>query len=121
MDKGLLDGPKFLYKVLPVAKLDADFLFSQTSFIMEDMKKVGVNIEAIISDNNRVNQKFFKMFSSSSSWKTNDGQFILFDYVHLLKSIRNNWITETMQELEYVHENEKKLLNGVIYENCSKK
>lgn len=97
MVKPLFGGPKFLYKVLPVANLDADFLFSQTSFIMEDMRKVGVNIEAILCDNNRVNQQFFKKFNCSSSWQTNDGQFLLFDYVHLLKSIRNNWITEPMQ------------------------
>ena len=38
MVKPLFGRPKFLDKVLPVANLDCDFLFSQTSFIMEDMR-----------------------------------------------------------------------------------
>ena len=39
MVKPLFGGPKFLYKVLPVANLDSDFLFSQTSFIVEDYEE----------------------------------------------------------------------------------
>ena len=34
--------------------------------------------------------------------------FLLFDYVHLFKCIRNNWITEKTQELEFVYEGEMK-------------
>ena len=76
-------GTKFLYKVIPVAYLDSDFLFSQTSFIMEDIRKVGVTIETIICDNNRVNQQFFKRFNCSSSWQTNDGQLLLYSILSI--------------------------------------
>ena len=57
----------------------------------------------IICDGNRVNQAFFKMFDTSpdSPWKTKDDKFLLFDFVHLLKCIRNNWITEKTQELSF--------------------
>ena len=39
-------------------------------------------------------------------WLTIDGIFLLFDFVHLLKSIRNNWLTEKTGEIIY-HEDEK--------------
>ena len=32
---------------------------------------------------------------------TKDDMFLLFDYVHLLKNIRNNWITEKIQKLSF--------------------
>ena len=35
--------------------------------------------------------------------------FLIFDYLLLLKNIRNNWITEKIQELEYVLEGGKKV------------
>ena len=35
--------------------------------------------------------------------------FILFDFVHLIKNIRNNWITEAMQELSYSLNGERKV------------
>ena len=43
------------------------------------------------------------MFDTSpdSPWKTKDDIFLLFDFVHLLKCIRNNWITEKTQELSF--------------------
>ena len=33
--------------------------------------------------------------------KTVNNVCLLFAYVHLMKSIRNNWITEKFQELRY--------------------
>ena len=43
------------------------------------------------------------------AWCTKDNIFLLFDYVHLLKSIRNNWITEKTQELEFYIDGEKNI------------
>ena len=49
------------------------------------------------------NQAFFKQFETVSGkpWITIDGKFLLFDYVHLLKNIRNLWLTEKTQQLEF--------------------
>ena len=55
-----------------------------------------------------MNQAFFKTFDTVSPWRTTDDMFLLFDYVHLFKCIRNNWITEKTQELEFVYEGEMK-------------
>ena len=62
---------------------------------------------SIICDNNRVNQSLSKQFDcfEHEPWRTKDNIFLLFDFVHLLKSIRNNWITEETQELRFLDEN----------------
>ena len=38
-------------------------------------------------------------------WLTTEGKFLLFDFVHPLKCIRNNWITELTGELIYDDDN----------------
>ena len=100
----LCGGPKFACKMLPIKQLDAEFLFLQAQQLLSGIKSAGGNTVAIICDGNRVNQSFFKMFSTKPEkpWKTSDDIFLLFDYVHLVKSVRNNWITEKTQELLFV-------------------
>ena len=93
------DGPKFLLRMLPVSGLDAPFQFDETQKIIEC---VGGSIFCIISDNNRVNQAFFASFDRVKPWLTKQGIYLLFDFVHIIKSIRNNWITEKTQELEFL-------------------
>jgi hypothetical protein len=66
-------------------------LFEQTYLIIDGVKNIGGEI-AIICDGNRVNQNFETY--SDKPWRTKDNIFLLFDYVHLLKNIRNNWSTE---------------------------
>ena len=61
-----------------------------------------------ITDNHKVNQHFCKLFAgfSESTGKAEHPLdparvwFLLFDTVHLLKCIRNNWITEKTKTLE---------------------
>ena len=106
----LFGGPKFLYKMLPVRNLNADFLFNQANSILSSIRSVGGNVVAIICDGNRVNQAFFfTKFESISPWRTKEGVFLLFDFVHLLKNIRNNWITEKTQEIEFSMNGENKV------------
>jgi hypothetical protein len=99
-------GPKFLCRMLPVKELDAHFLFEQTNLIIDGVKNIGGEI-AIICDGNRVNQNFETY--SDKPWRTKDNIFLLFDYVHLLKNIRNNWITEKSQELVYFDDGKQKV------------
>ena len=67
------------------------------------------NLMAVISDGNCVNQSFFKMFDTVKLWRTKDNIFVLLGYIKLLKNIRNNWITETNEELELYIDGEKKI------------
>ena len=53
-----------------------------------------------------MNQDFFKRFPCISSWRTKDKVFLLFDFAHFVKRIRNNWITEKAGELEFNYRGE---------------
>ena len=82
--------PKFLCKILPVKELNADFLFEQTNILLENLKEAGAKVIAVLCDGNRVNQAFFKKFDAIFPWLTKDSLFLLFNYVHIFKNIRNN-------------------------------
>ena len=41
------------------------------------------------------------MFDLEKPWKIVNNVYLLFDIVHLMKSIRNNQISEKLQELSY--------------------
>ena len=97
----LLGGKRFLYKALPVYRLSADFQYEQVVNMLNLIRSCNGITVAILCDNNKVNQSFFKKFNLISPWRTTENIFLLYDYVHLIKSIRNNWLTEKMQELKY--------------------
>ena len=90
----LFGGPTFLCKMLPVCNLNANFVFEKTNLLLDAIKYGGGKMVAAICDGNRVNQAVLKLFDTVSPWRTKDDMFLLFDYVHLFKCIRNNWITE---------------------------
>ena len=51
----------------------------------------------------RVNQKFVKCSKTvpNKPYLGIDGTFYIYDYVHLIKCIRNNWITEKDKVLKF--------------------
>ena len=97
----LFGGPKFITKMLPLSKLNSDFLRQQVDTTVESISESSGNSVAILCDANRTNQAFFKSFDTvpGKPWLTIDGRYLLFDFVHLLKNIRNNWLTEKSGEL----------------------
>ena len=90
-------------RMIPVTELDSIFLFDTCQKVINIINEAGGNVISIISDDNRVNQKKFKTFDCvlNKPWLTKNGIYLLFDFVHLLKSIRNNWITEKTKELVF--------------------
>lgn len=100
----MFGGPNFLSHILPVARLNSKFLHQQISGTLDAIKQAGGHVTAIVSDGNRNNQAFFKLFPSvpQRPWQTETGMFLFFDYVHLLKNIRNNWLTEATCELTFL-------------------
>ena len=77
--------------------------------IIEQIKNLDGNVVAIVCDDNRTNQSFFRKFDCISPWLTADNIFLLYDYVHLIKCVRNNWITEKIGELEFTMNVEKRV------------
>ena len=94
------------FMMLPISKLDTDFLYDQSKMFIDQIKDRGGKWVAITCDNNRVNQAFFKRFSCTSPWRTEDNVFLLFYFVHIVKIMRNNWITEKTGKLEFNYQGE---------------
>ena len=108
MVKCLFGGPKFLVKLIPCAGLKADFQFQCVQEVLLSLERSGAKVVAVINDNNRMNQAFFRMFcpiSPETPWMVRSAtdedrpMFLLFDPVHLIKNLRNNWITEATKTL----------------------
>ena len=97
----LYGGPRFLSKMLPVANLNADFVKTEIGETIENIIAANGEVKVLICDGNRVNQRYFKMFATISSkpWLSESGLFLLFDFVHLIKSLRNNWLTDKTKEV----------------------
>ena len=77
------------------------FLFQYTQQFLFTIKDCKAQVVATICDGNRVNQAFFRMFDTQTDcpWRTKSNIFLLYDYVHLLESVKNNWITEKTQQI----------------------
>ena len=99
--------------------MGADFLFDETNVLLKNLKDAGVKVITIICDGNRVNQSFFKKFETINPWRKKNN-LLLFDFVHLLKNIRNtcNWITEATQELEFYDYDKKLVAKWSDIKNC---
>ena len=93
----LKGGSKCLTKLIPISKLTSTFLFEQIELLVQAITSAPANVKAIIiCDSNRVDQAFFRLYPTlpEKPWLTEDNKHMLFDYVHLLKNIRNLWLTE---------------------------
>ena len=108
MVKCLFGGPEFILKMIPVYRLTASFQYDQVMLIIDQLEQCGAKIFAVICDGNRVNKFFFKHFETVAGkpWLTKEkNMFLLFDYAHLLKYIRNNWLTEKCGTIAFKDEN----------------
>ena len=81
----------YIVRLIPVSGLDADFQKDIISSIMNSIESCG-KVVVVICDDNRVNQAVFQKFETrpNKPWLTVDNIFLLFDYVHLMKNVRNN-------------------------------
>ena len=106
-------GPTFIVKMLPVAKLNANFLAEQLNKTVEEIENSNGRLKAIICDGNRTNQACFRKFKTieGKPWLSVQETFFLFDFVHLLKNIRNLWITEVSSQLIFEDNGQKYVAN----------
>ncbi|GFR61731.1 hypothetical protein ElyMa_000110600 [Elysia marginata] len=63
MVKCLFGGKKFIEKLILCHALTAEFQFQCVQNVMELLHNCGATVKAVINDNNRINQAFFKLFS----------------------------------------------------------
>ena len=107
MLKCMHGGPSTMVSVIPVHKMTASFQYTVVIKIAKMVEECGGVVLGSITDNHKVNQKYCTLFDRKSvshavhplddkrTW------FLLFDTVHLLKCIRNNWIKEKTKQLTF--------------------
>jgi hypothetical protein len=108
MVKPLRGGCPFVARLIPIFKLQAPFLLNLLDSVNVAIENNDGKVIALLCDNHFINQQcyrsmvisdgepFLGRFPTTQSLVT-----LLYDTVHLLKSFRNNWITEGKQELRY--------------------
>lgn len=108
MMKALHRGPSVMISVTPVHRLTAHYQYGVVMDAAARVEKAGGHVLGSITDNHKVNQQYCCLFvrdsktSAVAKHPLSEGRtwFLLFDTVHLLKCIRNNWITEKTQEIK---------------------
>lgn len=107
MMRCLHGGPSLMISIIPVSKLTASYQFSAVKETAQMVEDCGGMVIGSITDNHKINQHYCHHFIQKTSYEAvhpldeTRSWFLLFDTVHLLKCIRNNWITEKSKRLTF--------------------
>ena len=99
MISSIMSKNKDIVSLVPVAKMTGNYLFELITKVVINVTNAGFTVNSVISDNNVINRKAFMLLSKTNSLQSyflnpvnNSRIYILFDSVHILKCIRNNWL-----------------------------
>ena len=89
-------------RLLPCVSISAEKIFPIIKSCITDIQHCGLKVQVISTDNYPLNVNVFKLFSSNGKLETNVSHpfgsnrilFLAIDFVHILKSIRNNWLNQ---------------------------
>ena len=117
MVKCVQGGGRFVARLVPCSKLTAAYQYEVVTMLIDTLERdCGAAVVGIICDNNRLNQSFFKRFFPfnpilphhvHAANRPGGSMFLIYDPVHLVKNLRNNWITEKEKTLEFPVEEEE--------------
>ena len=105
MMKCLHGGPSVMVSITPVHNPTGSYQFSVVKENAAIVENAGGVVVGSITDNHKINQHYCKLFTRKSDFEAvhplnpERPWFLLYDSVHLLKCIRNNWISEKCQKL----------------------
>lgn len=92
---------KDVVSIYPVKCMTASSLLQWTQGVLKVLQGIGYKVLAIISDNNRVNRSMFTELcggvlqnSTPNPYDPDETLYLLFDTVHIFKSVRNNWLNQ---------------------------
>ena len=99
MVSSVLSKNKDVVSLIPVSKMTAEYLTELIRTVIVNLTKAGSIVCSVLSDNNVVNRKAFIALSGLPTLQpffynpvNNAKVYVLFDSVHILKCIRNNWL-----------------------------
>ena len=97
-------GPKYIFRIYPTSRLNADQLKGMLLEAASAVVHCGGRPFTFVCDNCAVNQKTYKDLGGPGYVDLQPigiSVFLIYDYVHIFKNIRNNWITEPSKELSF--------------------
>ena len=109
----LLGVPAFVARLIPIFSLTAELQYEQVNLLLKIVHACDGYVFLVMNDSLKSNQKMFSLFHQNFESKSissikhpieNDQYcelFLLYDPVHLVKNIRNNWCTEKMKMLKF--------------------
>lgn len=100
-------GPRLVVRIIPVACLSAEQLKDVLLEAALLVANHGGNLVSFICDNCPLNQGAYKLLGGPGKVVLHPYEnevFLVYDYVHIFKNIRNNWITESSKELLFTKE-----------------
>ena len=92
-----------IVRLLPCSETSASEIYPITKKVISDIESCDLFVVTLITDNYPLNVRLFKSFSNTSQLEhcvphpvdSSRCLFFLFDFVHILKTIRNNWLNQT--------------------------
>ena len=89
-------------RLLPCASISAEKIFPIIRAGIIDIEHCGLCVQVVATDNYSLNVNLFKMFSPNHKLEIKVPHpfdehillFLTFDFVDILKSIRNNWLNQ---------------------------
>jgi hypothetical protein len=100
-----------IVSLIPVKQLSSDNLVELVRKVISIVQKCVFIVTVVISDNNQLNAKAFETICSGSEMTFGIPNpdfpeyklFFMFDTVHILKSVRNNWLNQKDSEQTFVY------------------
>ena len=100
----------FVVRLIPTYSLKANDLKNHLLQVIQCVRKHGGTVISLVSDNHPTNRSVYTSFKINSEFLGNDSptsehsNFVLIsDPVHLFKNIRNNWLTATNGEINFLY------------------
>ena len=97
-------------RLLPLVNPKASDLLPITVQVIKDIEQFGLLVDVIVSDNYPLNVNLFKLLGNSKEILSrvqhpNNNQrslYLMFDFVHIIKTIRNNWLNQKDFNCTYI-------------------
>lgn len=98
---------KEVIHISPTSKLNHEVLFTFIKTVINNLEEIGFRVFCVVSDNNAINSKAMNNFSRNKNlsivyphpFDNSRPLFYLFDCVHLLKCVRNNWLNSKPDQI----------------------
>lgn len=102
MISSIMSKFKDVVHMVPAKCMKAETLHDILRNVVTGLHNIGFHVICVVTDNNAINAKAMKLFAEPPQLsivyphpaQTNKPLFFIYDAVHLLKCVRNNWINQ---------------------------